>query len=92
MTRSNPITKHDLDLTMSDFDLVMKLAECKNHIRILRLDYRHNVKYKPEILDTLHSLEEVRVILARELEDRNIAARRVLNILAPKLIRTTSNG
>jgi hypothetical protein len=89
---AKPITKDDLDLTMSDFDLVMKLSECKNHITTLRLDYRHNVKYKPELLAVLHDLELVRVILAKELGERNTAARKVLTILAPKLIKGKSNG
>ena len=69
------ITKHDLDLTMLDFDLVMKIDECKRYITALRIELQCKPIRITEMRDILGRLIAVKRILTTEQEERQELAR-----------------
>jgi hypothetical protein len=77
MAHSKPITKDDLDLTMSRAELNLKIAKCIDLIIALKVEAK--AKPSAEHVHTLHKLFTIRLILLQELTERNIAARQLPN-------------
>jgi hypothetical protein len=68
---AKPITKHDLDLTMSMPELKKKKGECIDLIIALKAEVKGKSNPSAEYVHTLHKLFTVRLILLQELEERS---------------------
>jgi hypothetical protein len=79
-TASRHITKNDLDLDISTFDLTVKIAECIDLIIAVKADIaNYNPKPRPSQVIKSHillcKLDIVRAILLQELKERRELAR-----------------
>jgi hypothetical protein len=66
-----PITKYDLDLTMSMPELNLKIDECIKLIIALKVEAKGKSNPSIEYIHMLYKLDTIRLILLQELEERN---------------------
>ena len=67
---AKPITKHDLDLTMSMPELNAKIAQCIDLMIALKGEAKGKPNHLTEYIHTLYKLDVIRLILLQELEER----------------------
>jgi hypothetical protein len=67
---AKPITKDDLDLTMSRAELNLKIAKCIDLIIALKGEAKGKPNYLAEYTHTLYKLDTIRLILLQESKER----------------------